>query len=143
MIITNNRFFNVTYIQNYFTEWNSGKAGTIQYIIINERRDEWALTMVGILMIAGLFSIVAIGIRVFFMVSRPYSSSRQANGTRSKRKEIPLPIVVVPPSPKASSTNPVPRYCHVPPPDVHHPSINPLPPVPFLEQRNFSQRARP
>ena len=100
-VITNNNYvFNVSFIQHYLmqvTEWNSGKAGTVQYIIINEKRDEWAVTMVGILMIAGFFSLAAIGARVFFAVGRPNNST--ASGTPQGKTIIPLPIILPKPSP--------------------------------------------
>ena len=100
-VITNNNYlFNVSFIQHYLmqvTEWNSGKAGTVQYIIINERRDEWAVTMVGILMVAGFFSLAAIGARVFFAVGRPNNST--ATGTPQGKTIIPLPIILPKPSP--------------------------------------------
>lgn len=90
-IINNFYYYNVTFLkQMFYTEWNSGKAGTIQYITINEERDEWALTMVCALMVAGFLSIAAIGVRLFFVIERP---SANASQTIQPKKEIKIPIV--------------------------------------------------
>lgn len=94
---TNNHYqiFNVTYVQKFFfPEWNTGHAGTVQYITINEERDEWALTMVGILMVTGLLSIAGIGARLFWVRKRsgPPKAGTIVYEKEDGKKVIPLPI---------------------------------------------------
>lgn len=118
--------FNLTVINNYlFTappEWNTGRAGVVQYITINEARDQYASTMVSVLMVAGLLAIGAIGMRLLGAHNPPGYTRIPAE----KKKEIPLPI-------------------HLPPP-VHHDEPPPdksnvfhFPPFPKLEQRRHSR----
>jgi hypothetical protein len=133
-IINNFNYYNLTFLKQIFnTEWNSGKAGTTQYIIINEERDEWALTMVCVLMAAGFLAIAAIGARLFFAIERPSASA--PSQTRQKKKEIHIPIIIRPSSSGSDDedddehTRLLPKkYSHRPPPSTFFPS----PPGPFL-----------
>ena len=98
-------FFNLTVINNYFfappsPEWNTGHAGVIQYITINEERDRHAGTMVSFLMVAGFLAIAAIGARLFLRVrggQLQYTHIPASEPPPAKRKEIPLPIRLPPP----------------------------------------------
>ena len=112
-INTNNNYqiFNVTLVQKFFmTDWNTGHAGTTQYIMVNEKRDEWALTMVVALMLTGFLSIAAIGARLFWLRARPDS---RAAGSKTivyekddGKKVIPIPINK--PDPQPPKNPPVP-----------------------------------
>lgn len=74
---SNYQVFNISFVQNlFFPEWNSGRAGTVQYIIINEKREDWAMGMAGALMVAGFIALTAIGARLFWAIQRPSASSR-------------------------------------------------------------------
>ena len=97
-------FFNLTVINNYFfappsPEWNAGHAGIVQYITINEERDRHAGTMVSVLMVAGLLAIGAIGARLFLRVrgGQLQYYTRIPAEPPQRRKEIPLPMILVPP----------------------------------------------
>lgn len=93
--------FNMTFINNYYlNNWNTGKPGTVQYITINESRDEWAVITVIVLMALGLLAIAAIGIRVFFVIKRAPAA---AHGYTRTPPAIPLPIVLPPPPVRAPS----------------------------------------
>lgn len=129
-VITNNhQIFNVSFVQNFFlTEWNTGHAGTLQYITINEEREEWALTMVVILMMAGFLSIGAIGARLFWL--RPMTGpvtdkSSIVYEKEDGKKVIPLPVRRPPPAP-----SPAPLPSMDPPPSKER-------------DRNYDKRPRP
>lgn len=118
-VITNNnyRIFNVTLVQKFFfSELNTGHAGTTQYIMVNEERDRWALTMVLALMVTGFLSIAAIGVRLFWL--RPdHDASVGARTivyeTDDGKKVIPVPVrrPDPPPSPPhKDDSNPPPRH---------------------------------
>lgn len=96
-VINNNyQVFNISFVQNlFFSEWNSGRAGTVQYITINEERDDWAMTAAGVVMSAGFFAIAAIGARLFWVIQRP--SARKASAVAVVEQEdgktvIPIPV---------------------------------------------------
>jgi len=123
---------NMTTINNFYYKyvWNSGHAGAVQYIIIQDSREQWALHMVVLLMVVGLLVISTIGARVFLAwPSRPAGYSRLA-----PRREIQLPIRL--PDPESSGSDD----------DRHHPESKrkkeffPLMPKGgFLGQRRFSR----
>lgn len=92
-------YFNVTYLREYLLppDWNSGRAGTVQYITINETRDEWVLSMVFFLMVAGMLSIAAIGSRLFIVIGRRQARGRGGGRSASSEpplRRIPLPILL-------------------------------------------------
>ena len=104
--------FNVTFINNYYvSSWNTGRAGTVQYIMVNETRDEWVLMTVVVLMGIGMLAITAIGARIFSVVGRGLSPAR---GYERLPTVIPLPVqqprpvlppVVSPPSSPAKGSD--------------------------------------
>ena len=95
--VNNYYYFNVTYLKEYLlpSDWNTGRAGTVQYITINQSRDEWVLNMVGFLMVAGMLSIIAIGSRLLFVRGRGRGSFGGSNlnpPSSVPLRRIPLPI---------------------------------------------------
>jgi len=105
---TNYQIFNISLVQNlFFPEWNSGKAGTVMYVTINEEREDWAMGVAGGLMVAGFLAIVAIGARLFWGIQRP--STGQARGTAivvedgDGKTVIPVPVKQGKPSPSPPS----------------------------------------
>jgi hypothetical protein len=80
----------VTFINNYYvSSWNTGRAGTVQYIMLNETRDEWVLMTVVVLMGIGMLAITAIGARIFLVVGRGLPPAR---GYERLPTVIPLPV---------------------------------------------------
>ncbi len=69
----------------------------MQYITINETRDEWVLSMVFFLMVAGMLSIAAIGSRLFIVIGRRQGRGRGGGRSASSEpplRRIPLPILL-------------------------------------------------
>lgn len=103
--VYNYNFFNMSFVQNlFFNKWNSGKAGTVQYITINEERDDWAMYMAGVLMLFGLCAIFAIGFRLFLGVQRtgPKTSKKKSvvvTENEEGKPVIPFPVKRPPPPP--------------------------------------------
>ena len=91
---------NMTTINNFYAKyiWNSGHAGAVQYIIIQNSREQWAVNMVGFLMLGGLFAISVIGARVLIEWPRHPSYSRLV-----PKREIQLPIRL--PDPESSGSD--------------------------------------
>lgn len=147
-------FFNVTYLREYLlpSDWNGGKASTVQYITINQSRDEWVLNMAGFLMLCGIFSLAAIGSRLFLVVGR----GGRGRSIAVPQRRILLPIHVpkhVPvnrghdsdsgsdqesggknPDEERRRLLPAPRHIHEPPAKVI-----PTPPGPFLSRIQVSR----
>jgi hypothetical protein len=123
----------MTTINNFYYKfvWNSGHAGAVQYIIIQDSREQWAVQMVFFLMVGGLLAISAIGARVFF--AWPARHAYYSRLPQGPRREIQLPIRL--PGPESSGSD-----------DEHHPEPKkkdtPFPMLPkggFLGQRRFSR----
>lgn len=92
--------FNVTLINNYyFSSWNTGRAGTVQYITVNETRDEWVLGTVILLMVVGILALAAIGTRILLVIRRPPAHA----GGYERLPIIPLPIQQPRPPPEPIS----------------------------------------
>jgi hypothetical protein len=128
-------FFNLTVINNYFfapPEWNAGHAGVVQYITINEERDRHAVTMVSVLMVAGLLAIGAIGARLFLRVrggQLQYYTRIPTTEPSKRRKEIPLPILVPPPPEPAKQSKKPPAPVEPPKQAPVEPRDEPLVPL--------------
>lgn len=115
-VVNNYQIFNVSFVQNlFFSEWNTGRAGTVEYITINEQRDDWAMTMAGGLMFAGFFALGAIGARLFWVIQRPSARTTPAIVVKEEdgRTVIPIPVKRDPaptkrePSPVRHSSPPI------------------------------------
>lgn len=134
VVNSNYQVFNISFVQNlFFPEWNSGKAGTVQYIIINEKREDWAVGMAGALMVAGFLALTAIGARLFWAIQRPSASSSRGRGVAivvedgDGKTVIPVPVKQGKPSPPPP-----------PPPAVRRVSPRPFAHLGSLYRRQLS-----
>jgi hypothetical protein len=135
----NYQVFNISFVQNlFFPEWNSGRAGTVQYIIINEKREDWAMGMAGALMVAGFLALTAIGARLFWAIQRPSAASS------SRGRDVAIVVedgdgkTVIPVPVKQGKPSPPP---HTPPPPP--PVVRRVPTQPFAHLGSVYYRRQP
>jgi len=135
----NYQVFNISFVQNlFFPEWNSGRAGTVQYIIINEKREDWAMGMAAALMVVGFLALTAIGARLFWAIQRPSAASS------SRGRDVAIVVedgdgkTVIPVPVKQGKPSPPP---HTPPPPP--PVVRRVPTQPFAHLGSVYYRRQP